>query len=433
MGKQNRNLLHSYSSKHEATSTEEPLLAEEDEIPKEDDEPIWTSAVATNSALEHSFHGASLQTEAFMSEITPSSASSPTECPSSAKEPLLADEEGENTETAEVDQAVQSDGVKKKPFISPEYRLAISHFTRIFSYTGRNDRLMLLAAAVASILTGITLPLMNVVFGELVGEFSAFYNPDSGETKEAFIHAINRNVIYMLCLFVVRLFLDYVAVLGFRMVSIRISATMRLAYLNSLFRQPISVLDTLPSGQTAAIITITANILQLGISEKLSMFIQSMSLTISALMIAFYYNWLLALVTCSGLIFILASYPYTVPRLVEGLKQVEEADRASSSVASEAFSSIRMITACEATDKMAKKYAAWVQESKRRGLLMSSVVAIQQAPVFFAIHARTFSLSFWFAIKLYLDHEISNVRTMIMSAFSSGVSSSSVTDPLAAF
>jgi ATP-binding cassette subfamily B (MDR/TAP) protein 1 len=155
---------------------------------------------------------------------------------------------------------------------------------------------------------------------------------------------------------------------------------MRLAYLNSLFRQPISVLDTLPPGQTAAIITITANILQLGISEKLSMFIQSMSLTISALVIAFYYNWLLALVTSTGLLFILTSYAYTIPRLVKGLKQVEEADRASSSVASEAFSSIRMMTACEATDKMAKKYASWVQESKRRGLLMSSLVAIQQAP-----------------------------------------------------
>jgi ATP-binding cassette subfamily B (MDR/TAP) protein 1 len=32
------------------------------------------------------------------------------------------------------------------------------------------------------------------VAGELVGDFSAFYNPDSGETKEAFTQAINRNV-----------------------------------------------------------------------------------------------------------------------------------------------------------------------------------------------------------------------------------------------
>lgn len=164
------------------------------------------------------------------------------------------------------------------------------------------------------------------------------------------------------------------------MVSIRISASMRIAYLNALFRQPISVLDTLPSGQTASIITITANILQLGISEKLSMFLQSVSLILSALIVAFYYNWLLTLVTSTGLIFIIAFYSYTIPRLVKMLKQVEEADQVSSSIASEVFSSIRMVVACEAEGKMAKRYAAWVKESRRRGLLMSPLVAIQQAP-----------------------------------------------------
>lgn len=155
---------------------------------------------------------------------------------------------------------------------------------------------------------------------------------------------------------------------------------MRIAYLDALFHQPISVLDTLPSGQTASIITITANILQIGISEKLSMFLQSISLIFSALMVAFYYNWLLTLVTSTGLVFIIAFYSFTIPRLVKMLKQVEEADQASCSIASEVFSSIRMVVACEAEGKMAKRYAAWVKESRRRGLLMSPLVAVQQAP-----------------------------------------------------
>ena len=164
------------------------------------------------------------------------------------------------------------------------------------------------------------------------------------------------------------------------MVSIRISAAVRLTYLRALFRQPISVLDTLPSGQTAAIITITANILQLGISEKLSTLLQSISLVITALIIAFYYNWLLTLVTSFGLVLIIVFYRYTIPSLVKMWKEVEHADRISSSIASEVFSSIRMVVACEAEGKMARRYAAWVQESRRRGLFMSPMVAIQQSP-----------------------------------------------------
>lgn len=164
------------------------------------------------------------------------------------------------------------------------------------------------------------------------------------------------------------------------MISVRLSAAIRLAYLKALFKQPISVLDCLPPGQTAAIITVTANMLQIGISEKLSMLLQSISLVITALSISFYYSWLLTLVTSSGLIFIIISYSYTIPRLVRMMKEVEHADRMSSSIASEVFSSIRMIAACEAESKMAKRYSSWVQESRRRGLLMSPLVALQQAP-----------------------------------------------------
>jgi ATP-binding cassette subfamily B (MDR/TAP) protein 1 len=183
---------------------------------------------------------------------------------------------------------------------------------------------------------------------------------------------------------------------------------MRLAYLQALFKQPISVLDTLPPGQTAAIITTTVNILQVGISEKLSMFLQTLSLVVTALVIAFYYNWQLTLVTSSGLLFITVFYCCSIPFLIKGLKEVEYADRMSASIASEVFESIRMVAACGAEAKMGKKYEGWVEESRRRGFLLSPLVAIQQAPgklplskpeqtvqivrltfclVFFAIHA----------------------------------------------
>jgi ABC-type bacteriocin/lantibiotic exporter with double-glycine peptidase domain len=201
----------------------------------------------------------------------------------------------------------------------------------------------------------------------------------------------------MVYLFIARIALGYIGIvlsfpaspnlkkltawqLGFRVASTRISASMRLAYLRALFNQPISVLDTLPPGQTAAIITTTANVLQVGISEKLSMLLQSCSLVVTALIIAFHYNWLLTLITSSGLLFIVIFYCCTIPFLVKGLKEVEHADRMSSSIASETFGSIRMVAACGAEEKMARSYSAWVDESRRRGFRLSPLVATQQAP-----------------------------------------------------
>ena len=65
------------------------------------------------------------------------------------------------------------------------------------------------------------------------------------------------------------------------------------------------------------------------------------------------------------------------------MKEVEHADTMSSAIASEVFSLIRMVAACGAESKMVKRYAEWVDESRRRGLLMSPLVAIQQAPGMF--------------------------------------------------
>lgn len=164
------------------------------------------------------------------------------------------------------------------------------------------------------------------------------------------------------------------------MCSLRISAAIRLEYMKCLFGQPVSTLDVLPPGQTAAIITITASVLQVGISEKLSAFLQSASTVISAFVIAMAYSWSLTLITSSGLLLITIVYAATTPFLVKLLNEVQHADIQASTTANEIFGSIRMVAACGAEEKMAKRYAGWVDESRRRGLRMSPLIAIQQAP-----------------------------------------------------
>jgi ABC-type multidrug transport system fused ATPase/permease subunit len=164
------------------------------------------------------------------------------------------------------------------------------------------------------------------------------------------------------------------------MIGIRMSGAIRLAYLKALFSQPIAVLDTLPPGQTAATITTTANTLQIGISEKLAIFLQFTSLIITAVIVAFKHSWSLTLVTSSVLLFIAVTYGIIVPIMVKMMKEVEHADGKASAIASEAFASIRMIVACGAEERMGKRYSTWIQESRRRGLKLSPVVGIQFSP-----------------------------------------------------
>jgi ATP-binding cassette, subfamily B (MDR/TAP), member 1 len=137
-------------------------------------------------------------------------------------------------------------------------------------------------------------------------------------------------------------------------------------------------LDTLPPGQVAAIITTTANTLQLGMSEKLCQLFSGLSTVIACLIVAITYNWLLTLVTSMGLIFITIVYKITAPSIASIMTNVMEADIQAASIATEAFMSIKMLAACGAELKMAKKYERMVDEGRRRGHGMSWLVGIQQ-------------------------------------------------------
>jgi hypothetical protein len=111
---------------------------------------------------------------------SPTSPTSPNEWSTSDNAPLLLDESApdENDKTEDTPKV----NTQKAPAVT-EFKIALSHFLvsgehrtpmpeltenqRIFSYSTRNDRLLLTFAVMASLFTGITLPLMNVVFGKL--------------------------------------------------------------------------------------------------------------------------------------------------------------------------------------------------------------------------------------------------------------------------
>ena len=204
---------------------------------------------------------------------------------------------------------------------------------------------------------------------------------------------------------------------SFRMIGIRVSATVRLAYLDALFSQPISVLDRMPQGKPTDLITNAANLIQLGVSDKLALMVQSVTLVISAYVIAFKYSWQLTLVSSSTLLFILLVYSGIVPPYIKMQRSVDHADEKATSVASDVFGSIRTVLSLGAEDQLTEKYAGWNSESRKRMLKMSPLVAFHFSPIFFGMFCN-YALTFWFGIKLYRDGILNGVGTVITVFFS---------------
>ncbi|KAI0150276.1 ABC transporter-like protein [Xylariaceae sp. FL1272] len=292
-------------------------------------------------------------------------------------------------------------------------RTSLKNFYRIFTYSTWHDRMVLCISVISAIGAGVAFPIMTIIFGQLIGKIASVRgNWSTSTTRAEYQGIINEYVLYLVYLFVARFLLGYICTLGFMMQGFRVSSALRLSYFKALLDLPVSLLDTQPPGQVAAIITSTTNIVQIGISGKFATAVQSFSMITAALIIAFSHSWKLSLVTSSGLVLITICYCITIPFLVKNTKQVEEANMQASAIASEGFSSIRMITACGAEAKIGRRHQYWAEEAKKRGFKLSKIIAVQQATIYFSVYS-TFALAFWFAVRLLLGHEIQNVGTTI--------------------
>jgi ATP-binding cassette subfamily B (MDR/TAP) protein 1 len=218
---------------------------------------------------------------------------------------------------------------------------------------------------------------MNVIFGRLVNGFNNYFTPGAQPTLADFNHLLNRQSLYIFYLFLARFFLNYVSKFSFRLIGIRMSAKIRLDYLRCLFGQTVHVLDSMPSGAATGVITKSANTLQIGISEKLGTFVEYTATIVSAIIIAYTFSWRLALATSSLLLFILISVAILLPGIMRLHTRMTLAEERASSVASEVFSSIRMVTACGAESRVMNRFAKWTNEAKRYGLKVVPMMALQ--------------------------------------------------------
>lgn len=191
------------------------------------------------------------------------------------------------------------------------------------------------------------------------------------------------------------------------------SAKIRLHYLQSLFGQTIHVLDSMPSGSAAACITATANTLQLGISEKLGVFLEYMAMIISAVVVAFTYSWSVTLVTSSTLLFMVLVLAILLPMIIKGHTTLTKSESKADAIAAESFSAIRMIASCGAESRTVKKYAEWISEAQKAGQFISPIIAIQMGLIFFSFQAG-FALAFWFGTKQYAAGHVNDVGTVVI-------------------
>jgi ATP-binding cassette subfamily B (MDR/TAP) protein 1 len=207
------------------------------------------------------------------------------------------------------------------------------------------------------------------------------------------------------------------AQLAIRISGMRISAALRLAYLRALFRQPVSVIDTISPGKVSTRITTSSNTVQVAISQQLALMFQSFAFVIGAYVVAFTQNALLTLVASASLPFILILMGIIVPPFMKIHKTFEKYNEDASATAFEMFSSIRVIVAFGAEAKLARQHEELLMKGAATFKKAAPLSGLFFAPMMVGQYG-TMAIAFWFGIKQYSEGKNTDVGTIIVVLFS---------------
>jgi ATP-binding cassette subfamily B (MDR/TAP) protein 1 len=261
------------------------------------------------------------------------------------------------------------------------------------------------------------MPLMFLVLGNIVNNFTSYFIPGNNITKADFMHSVGTNALIIFGLFWARLIMSYISMYTIRISGLRISSNLRLAYIQALFRQPVGVIDQVSAGTISSRITSSANTIQTGISQQFYIFLQGIATLFGSYVVAFIRSWLLTFVASASLPFILLLYTFAIPFFVKYHREITRYNEQASALAYEILTSIRIVVAFCAEARLTKKHHEYLEKAHRVDRKLAPMMGFAFAPVMFAMYG-TYALTFWFGIRQVKQGHVQNVGSIVTVLFS---------------
>ncbi|GME51750.1 putative abc multidrug transporter protein [Neofusicoccum parvum] len=258
------------------------------------------------------------------------------------------------------------------------------------------DVSLLVTGLIVAVAAGMPFPLLCIYFGKLVDDLNSSACID--EPPASLEDMVRRKVI-IVALFAVANFVTIYVYMGcWTLFGERIVRRLRTRYLTALLRQEAAYFDTLPAGEVAARLDSDLHTIQQGVSEKVGIYIASVSNFLTAYAVAFVMDSKLALI-----LFVLVPAYYAMVHVGKYFsekysKQVNEAVGEASSLAAESLSNIQVVQAFRLESRLEAIFAGHLLKVQPAAIRKFVAAAIQLGFLFFVAHAAN-STAVWMGSK----------------------------------
>lgn len=257
------------------------------------------------------------------------------------------------------------------------------------------------------------------MLGSLTSSFTKF---STGHSELAsFRHDISHISLYFVYLGISALVSNYIATVGFIYTGEHITQKLREKYLAAVLRQNMAFFDKLGAGEITSRITGDMATIQDGITQKVGLFMNGISMFFGALIVGFVKNWKLTLVLLSEVFLMVATMVGIAKFMLKFQARAQEFSGTGATVAEEVFSSIRNATALGTQERLAKQYDGYLAKTEIWAFRMRVVNGMIIATLF-GIVFMAYGLAFWEGSRLLVagDMTLGQIITVLFAIVCTG-------------
>ncbi|EPZ35336.1 ABC transporter domain-containing protein [Rozella allomycis CSF55] len=272
------------------------------------------------------------------------------------------------------------------------------------------------------ILVGSSLPIMTKLFGGIIKVFGTY---EMTRNKDQFNNDVIVYCIYFVILGGASFVVSYLSMAVFMYTGERQVRRIREKYFSSLLQQEVGWFDKQNSGELASRLSGDLQLIQDGISEKVSIVLASMATFVGGFIVAFTEGWQLTLILCCVLPLMGLTGAIMAKFLSKATTNTQDAFGKASALAEEVFSAIRTVTSFNGQTSEVKRYDACLNEALKHKTKQANIQGVGVGFITLFLFS-TYSLAFWYGSQLIEKGEYDGGKfitvffAFMMGAFSIG-------------
>nr|CAB3486589.1 unnamed protein product [Digitaria exilis] len=269
----------------------------------------------------------------------------------------------------------------------------------LFKYSTPLDIVLLVLGCVGAMVNGGSLPWYSYLFGN-------FINKVVNSDKAQMMKDVKQISFYMVFLSAVVVIGAYLEITCWRIIGERSALRIRREYLKAVLRQEIGFFDTeVSTGEVMQSISSDVAQIQDVMGEKMAGFVHHVFTFIFGYVVGFIKSWKIALAVFA-VTPLMMSCGIAYKAIYGGLTAKDEASyQRAGSVAQQAISSIRTVLSFVMEDRLADKYAEWLNKAAPIGIKLGFAKGAGMGVIYLVTYSQ-WALALWYGSQLVAKTEI---------------------------